>query len=78
MEGPWHHFSSQMKQFQKAASAAFTYLVEHPKDTVMLTNLKYYSTMDGVDMREIVNFEAKVCSWIIFRFWIQNCKWKLQ
>lgn len=45
---------------QKAASAAYTYLVIHPKDDMMLKNLKYYSKMESVDMREIVNFEADV------------------
>jgi tetratricopeptide (TPR) repeat protein len=49
----------QNKEFQKAASAAFTYLVAHPDDKIMLSNLKHYSSMDGVDMTEVVNFEAK-------------------
>ncbi|CAH1153591.1 unnamed protein product [Phaedon cochleariae] len=49
----------QMKDVVKAASSAFTYIVEHPEDKVMLDNLKYYTEMDGVEMKDIVNFEAK-------------------
>ncbi|XP_044257307.1 prolyl 3-hydroxylase 1-like [Tribolium madens] len=49
----------QNKEVQKAASAAFTYLVSYPDDKIMSANLKYYSSMSGVDMTEIVNFEAK-------------------
>lgn len=44
----------------KAASAAFTYLVVHPDDTIMQSNLKHYSKLDEVDMDKIVNYEAKV------------------
>lgn len=45
---------------QKAASAVFTYLVSHPNDTTMLATLKYYSSYDGVDLKDVVNFEARV------------------
>lgn len=44
----------------KAASAAFTYLVLHPDDKIMQSNLKHYSELDDVDMNKIVNLEAKV------------------
>lgn len=53
---------------QKAASAAFTYLVYHPEDTSMLGNLKYYSEMTSVDKKDIINYEAKVLPRIIYRF----------
>ncbi|KAJ8923830.1 hypothetical protein NQ315_010412 [Exocentrus adspersus] len=43
----------------KAASSAFTYLVSHPDDKVMQTNLKHYSSMKNVNMEEIENFEAE-------------------
>ncbi|KAK4871674.1 hypothetical protein RN001_015798 [Aquatica leii] len=49
----------QKKQFQKAASAVFTYLVVHAKDDAATKSLKFYSTLPEVDMKEIVNFEAK-------------------
>ncbi|KAK9872974.1 hypothetical protein WA026_020322 [Henosepilachna vigintioctopunctata] len=49
----------QVKDLQKAASAAFTYLISHPEDKTMLATLKYYSSFDGVDMNEIVNYEAR-------------------
>ncbi|XP_044752189.1 prolyl 3-hydroxylase 1-like [Coccinella septempunctata] len=49
----------QTKEIQKAASAVFTYLVSHPNDTTMLSALKYYSSFDGVDLKEVVNFEAR-------------------
>lgn len=45
---------------QKAASAAFTYLVYHPEDKAMLDNLKYYTQLPNVDGNDIVNYEAKV------------------
>ncbi|KAF5293323.1 hypothetical protein FQR65_LT10988 [Abscondita terminalis] len=49
----------QKKEFQKAASAIFTYLVLHTKDEGARKSLKFYSTISEVDMNEIVNFEAK-------------------
>lgn len=51
---------SQTDNPMKAASAAFTYLVSHPDDKIMQSNLKHYSSMKGVNMREIENFEAEV------------------
>lgn len=50
----------QTKDMMKAASAAFTYLVMHPDDKVMQSNLRHYSKLDGVEMSEIINYEAKV------------------
>lgn len=44
----------------KAASSAFTYLVLHPDDKIMQSNLKHYSESEDVDMNKIVNLEAKV------------------
>ncbi|XP_045470805.1 prolyl 3-hydroxylase 1-like [Harmonia axyridis] len=49
----------QMKEIQKAASAVFTYLVTHPDHKTMLSTLKYYSSFDGVDLKDVINFEAK-------------------
>ncbi|KAJ8975814.1 hypothetical protein NQ317_013745 [Molorchus minor] len=48
----------QTKDVMRAASSAFTYLVEHPDDKITQSNLKYYSTLEGVNMKEIENFEA--------------------
>nr|XP_022901177.1 prolyl 3-hydroxylase 1-like [Onthophagus taurus] len=50
----------QIEEYQKCASAAFTYLVYHPDDKIMLTNLKHYSKLPGVDVKDIVNFEAQM------------------
>lgn len=44
---------------QKAASAAFTYLVRNPEDKSMRSNLEYYLTLPEVDAREITNFESE-------------------
>ncbi|XP_066247278.1 prolyl 3-hydroxylase 1-like [Euwallacea similis] len=44
---------------QKAASAAFTFLVANPDHKVMAKNLKQYSEFPEVDMKEVINFEAK-------------------
>ncbi|XP_050314394.1 prolyl 3-hydroxylase 1-like [Anthonomus grandis grandis] len=44
---------------QKAASAAFTFLVAHPNHPVMSKNLDQYSQMPEVDMKDIINFEAE-------------------
>ncbi|CAH0562145.1 unnamed protein product [Brassicogethes aeneus] len=49
----------QTKEYQKAASAAFTYLVTHPNDKAMQGNLKHYTQVEGVKSDDIVNFEAK-------------------
>ncbi|KAF5305804.1 hypothetical protein FQA39_LY09140 [Lamprigera yunnana] len=49
----------QRKQFQKAASAVFTYLVNHPKDENAIGSLKFYSSLPEIDLTEIVNYEAK-------------------
>lgn len=49
----------QKKEYQKAASSAFTYLVPHPKDELMRKSLQFYSTLPEVDMSSIVNYEAK-------------------
>lgn len=49
-----------MNDKQKAASAAFTFLVNNPDDKMMVKNLKYYSGLPEVDMKDIINFEAKV------------------
>ncbi|XP_018578753.1 prolyl 3-hydroxylase 1 [Anoplophora glabripennis] len=43
----------------KAASSAFTYLVSHPEDKMMQSNLKHYYSMEEVNMKEIENFEAE-------------------
>lgn len=46
---------------QKAASAAFTYLVLNPEDTVMLANLKHYYTLPEVHASSaVVDIEAQV------------------
>ncbi|KAJ9579213.1 hypothetical protein L9F63_024681, partial [Diploptera punctata] len=45
--------------FQKAASAAFTYLAANPNNEMMMENLKYYSNIPEVDINEVINFEAK-------------------
>lgn len=49
-----------MNDKQKAASAAFTFLVDNPDDKMMAKNLKYYSGLPEVDMKDVINFEAKV------------------
>lgn len=49
----------QTKQMQKAANAAFTYLVSHPDDKIISSNLKSYSEMEEVNMKKIVNHEAE-------------------
>lgn len=51
--------------YQKAASAAFTYLVYHPEDKSMLKNLKYYTELAGVLKNDIINYEAKVLEAIL-------------
>uniref|UniRef100_A0A6P7GKK4 procollagen-proline 3-dioxygenase n=1 Tax=Diabrotica virgifera virgifera TaxID=50390 RepID=A0A6P7GKK4_DIAVI len=48
----------QTKQLEKAASAAFTFLVAHPDNKVMSTNLKHYLD-HNVEKKDIVNYEAK-------------------
>ncbi|KAJ8930442.1 hypothetical protein NQ314_016769 [Rhamnusium bicolor] len=48
----------QTGDVMKAASSAFTYLVSHSEDKVMQSNLKHYSSLKDVNMKEIVNFEA--------------------
>lgn len=50
---------NQTGQLAKVASAAFTYLAEHPDDLVMQANLKYYSEQPAVDMNNVINHEAK-------------------
>lgn len=50
----------QIKEYQKAASAAFTYLVAHPDDKIIQTALKQYSLMEQVNMNEIINYDAQV------------------
>lgn len=50
----------QTKQYQKAASAAFTYLVSHPDDRIIQTALKQYAQMENVDMKAITNYVAEV------------------
>ncbi|XP_066996710.2 prolyl 3-hydroxylase 1 isoform X2 [Anabrus simplex] len=49
----------QKNLLQKAASAAFTFLVANPKNEVMIENLKFYSNLPEVDMTKIENFESK-------------------
>lgn len=44
---------------QHAASAAFTFLVANPDHKVMKKNLQQYSEQSEVNMKELVNFEAK-------------------
>lgn len=54
-----------MNDKQKAASAAFTFLVDNPDDKMMAKNLKYYSGLPEVDIKDVINFEAKVQTFII-------------
>lgn len=54
------HFFFQNDMRQKAASAAFTYLVYNPDDKPMQKNLKYYLEMPEVDRNDVINYEAKV------------------
>lgn len=44
---------------QKAASAAFTYLVRHPDNFLAKNNLKYYLTLPQVNPREVTNHETE-------------------
>ncbi|KAH1022924.1 prolyl 3-hydroxylase 2 isoform X1 [Dendroctonus ponderosae] len=49
----------KVNDVQKAASAAFTYLVLNPDHKVMAKTLKQYSELPGVDLKDVINFEAK-------------------
>ncbi|XP_028156239.1 cartilage-associated protein-like [Ostrinia furnacalis] len=49
----------QMYAFQKAASAAYTFLIANPKDETMKNNLKYYSEQPEVDINEVVDLESE-------------------
>ncbi|XP_018335670.1 prolyl 3-hydroxylase 1-like [Agrilus planipennis] len=49
----------QNKNYQKAASAAFTYLVTNPNDNTTRISLKHYLTLPDVVQNDIVNYEAK-------------------
>lgn len=48
-----------MGDIQKAASYAYSYLLHNPDNEVMMSNLRYYLTQDGVVKSELENFEAK-------------------
>ncbi|CAH1103258.1 unnamed protein product [Psylliodes chrysocephalus] len=48
----------QTNDIIKAASSAFTYLVAHPDNKVMASNLKHYFD-HNIDKKDIVNYEAK-------------------
>jgi hypothetical protein len=51
----------QTKDYQRAASAAFTNLVYNPGAETMSENLEYYIEQAGADRKLLVNFEASVC-----------------
>ncbi|KAG1703681.1 Prolyl 3-hydroxylase 1 [Nymphon striatum] len=44
---------------QQAANFAYSFLLHHPKNTVMLENLKYYLSLENVLESELENVEAK-------------------
>lgn len=48
----------QMHMFQKAASAAYTYLVAHPDDETMISNMKYYIRQPEIDANEVIDLES--------------------
>lgn len=49
----------QMNAVAKAASAAYTFLLAHPDDTVMNSNLKYYTAQPEVNPNELVDLESE-------------------
>lgn len=49
----------QEKQYTKAASAAFTYVVRHPDVFLSKNNLKYYLDLPSVNIKEVTNYEAE-------------------
>ncbi|XP_075975092.1 cartilage-associated protein-like [Anticarsia gemmatalis] len=56
--GYLHICYHQMNMNMKAASAAYTYLVAHPDDEIMLANVKFYTEQPQVDPNEIVDYEG--------------------
>ncbi|CAG9759258.1 unnamed protein product [Ceutorhynchus assimilis] len=44
---------------QRAASAAFTFLVSNPDNKIMSDVLQQYAALPEVEMKDVVNFEAK-------------------
>jgi hypothetical protein len=62
----FNHFLSlfllQKNMLPQAANAAFTFLVANPNHSTMQGNLKFYSTLPEVDVKEIINYEAAVSS----------------
>ena len=44
---------------EMAASSAYSYLIKHPDNDVMLSNLRYYSEIPQVKNENIVNLESK-------------------
>lgn len=49
----------QIYALQKAASAAYTFLLASPEDESMKNNLKYYSEQPEVDINEVVDLESE-------------------
>ncbi|KRT79626.1 hypothetical protein AMK59_7679 [Oryctes borbonicus] len=49
----------QTKDYPKAASSAFTYLVAHPDDKPILASLKHYTSFPEADPSDVINYEAK-------------------
>lgn len=53
-------FQLQTDQITEAASAALTYMVKHPGDTVMQKNFENSIETPGINKTEIVDMEEKV------------------
>uniref|UniRef100_A0A2A4K065 Leprecan-like alpha-helical domain-containing protein n=1 Tax=Heliothis virescens TaxID=7102 RepID=A0A2A4K065_HELVI len=49
----------QQRMFQKAVSAAYTYLVANPNDETMQSNVKYYIEQPEIDVNDIMDMESE-------------------